>query len=75
MKKNRIIAPLVLAAGIAGTPLLYGEPPQDEDIRTIRLLQDDGQVPIVSKVYELKYLRETDIRPFLEAAVKRYSAS
>ena len=75
MKKNRIIAPLVLAAGIAGTPLLYGEPPQDEDIRTIRLLQDDGQVPIVSKVYELKYLRETDIRPFLEAAVKRYSAA
>ena len=46
-----------------------------KDIRTIRLLQDDGQIRIVSKVYELKHLKATDVRPFVEAAVKRYSRS
>ena len=78
MKENKIITALVLAAGIAGTGLLHGEPPQEQTgngIRTIRLLQDDGQIRIVSKVYELKHLKATDIRPFIEAAVKRYSRS
>ena len=77
MKESKIIAALTLAAGIAGTPLLHGEPPREQEkgIRTIRLLQDDGQVRIVSKVYELKHLKATDVRPFVEAAVKRYSAS
>ena len=78
MKEKKIITALALAAGIAGTDLLYGAPPQEKeekDIRTIRLLQDDGQIRIVSKVYELKHLKATDIRPFIQAAVKRYSAS
>ncbi len=74
MKEKKIIAALALAAGIAGVPLLHGAP-QDENVRTIKLLQDDGQVRIVSKVYELKHLKATDIRPFVEAAVKRYSRS
>ena len=76
MNGKKIIAALLLTAGIAG--LLYGAPPQEKEekgIRTIRLLQDDGQVRIVSKVYELKHLKATDIRPFIQAAVKRYSAS
>ena len=76
MKEKRIITALLLAAGIAGTPLLSGEEASEEkNIRTIRLLQDDGQVRIVSKVYELQHLKATDIRPFIESAVKRYSAS
>ena len=74
MKENKYIAALVLAAGLAGTPLLQAAPPEN-GIRTIRLLQDDDQIRIVSKVYELKYLKATDVRPFVEAAVKRYSAS
>ena len=74
MKEKKIIAAVLLAAGIAGVPLLHGAP-QDEKVRTIKLLQDDGQIRIVSKVYELKHLKATDVRPFVEAAVKRYSAS
>ena len=74
MNKHGKIAAVLLAAGIAGTPLLHGAPPEG-DIRTIRLLQDDDQVRIVSKLYELKHLKATDIRPFVEAAVKRYSAA
>ena len=75
MEKKRLIAAALLSAGIAGVPLLHGEPPRENGIRTIRLLQDDDQVRIVSKVYELKHLKATDIRPFIEAAVKRYSLS
>ncbi|MBP5530427.1 MAG: hypothetical protein J6Y54_00150 [Lentisphaeria bacterium] len=69
------IAVLVLTAGILGAPLSQAAPPdKDKDnVRTITLLQDDGQVRMVSKVYELKHLTATDIRPFIEAAVRRYS--
>ena len=69
-KKN--IAVLALTAGILGAPLLHAASPED-GVRTITLLQDDGQTNMVSKVYELKHLRATDIRPFIEAAIKRYS--
>jgi len=74
MNGNKNIAVLALTAGILGAPLLYGAPP-DEGVRTITLLQDDGQARIVSKVYELKHLMATDIRPFIQAAVKRYSVN
>ncbi len=73
MKNHRLKAALLLAATISGTPWLYGAPPETENIRTIKLLQDDDQVRIVSKLYELKHLKATDVRPFVEAAVKRYS--
>ena len=72
--KKNIAALLLLAAGISGAPLLGAAPPE-EGVRTITLLQDDGQTRMVSKVYELKHLKATDIRPFVEAAVKRYSRS
>ncbi|MBQ9502200.1 MAG: hypothetical protein IJU70_08600 [Lentisphaeria bacterium] len=72
MEDRKIIATLMLTVGIAGIPLLHGAL-QEENVRTIRLLQDDGQVNIVSRVYELKHLKATDIRPFIQAAVKRYS--
>ncbi|MBO5802114.1 MAG: hypothetical protein J6R64_00060, partial [Lentisphaeria bacterium] len=41
--------------------------------RTIRLIQDDAQVRFASKLYELKYVKATDIRPYVEGAIKRYS--
>ena len=77
MKKTKYIAALLAAVGIAGTPLLDAAPPEkaEDEVRTIRLLQDDGQVRMVSKLYELKHLTETDVRPFIEAAIKRYSRS
>ena len=73
MNAKQKFAVLALTAGIFGAPLLYAAPPDNDNVRTITLLQDDGQVRIVSKVYELKHLKATDIRPFIEAAVKRYS--
>lgn len=47
---------------------------QPQDVRTIRLVQDDAQTYIASKVYELKHTKATDVRPFVENAVKRYSS-
>ena len=55
MNNRKHILAVLLTAGIASAPLLYGQAPEEQDIRTIRLLQDDGQVNIVSKLYELKY--------------------
>ena len=77
MNGNKNLIALLLAAGLSGAPLLDAAPPKqqqpEDNVRTITLLQDDGQVRMVSKIYELKHLKATDIRPFVEAAVKRYS--
>ena len=41
--------------------------------RTIKILQDDALSVFTSRVYELKHVQPTDILPFINAAVKRYS--
>ncbi len=43
-----------------------------KEIRKIRLIQDDAQTYMTSKIYKLKYVKATDIRPFVLNAVKRY---
>ena len=73
MIRKNILSLLLAGCGTVLLPL-YGDPP-DQEIRTIRLLQDDGQTRMVSKFYELKHVKATDIRPFIQAAVKRYSKS
>lgn len=44
-----------------------------EETKTIRLVQDDAQVRMVTKVYPMKYVKALDIQPFVAAAVRRYS--
>ena len=68
---KKLIA-LLLGASIAGASQLSAQE-SAKDVRTIKLLQDDAQVRYASKLYELKYTKPTDIRPFILAAVKRYS--
>lgn len=46
-----------------------------EKVKELHLLQDDAQLPIVSKVYDLKYARANDLTPFVLGAVKRYYSS
>lgn len=65
---------VLLALGAAGSPALFAEEPAKET-RTIHLLQDDAQPILASKLYELKYVKATDVRPFVEAAVKRYCST
>ena len=71
MKRRSVLSGIFLLSVLA--PVLYGDPPE-KGVRTIRLYQDDAQTRIVSKLYELKHTKATDIRPFIQAAVKRYSA-
>lgn len=76
-KHLKHFALLILGASLAGTWNLAAQEPAQEsakEVRTIKLLQDDAQVRFASKLYELKYTKPTDVRPFILAAVTRYSA-
>ncbi len=76
-KSLKRFALLILSAGLAGTQYLPAQEPEKEpakEVRTIKLLQDDAQVRFASKLYELKYTKPTDVRPFVLAAITRYSA-
>ena len=46
-----------------------------DDVRKLHLLQDDAQKPMVSKIYDLKYVIANDITPFVLGAVKRYNSN
>ncbi|MCQ2380232.1 MAG: hypothetical protein MJ025_04845 [Victivallaceae bacterium] len=71
MKTSRFF-PLaaLMAAGIAVLPLSGAE-----DIREIRLRQDDAQVRFATKLYELKNISAEEILPFVSSAVLRYNAN
>jgi len=73
MTNYRHLIALLLGASIAGASQLSAQEPAKE-VRTIKLLQDDAQVRFASRLYELKYTKPTDIRPFILAAVTRYNA-
>jgi len=70
MKEKRILF-LLLGAWLSAAGVL-GAQDSAAEVRTIRLLQDDAQLRLATKVYELKYVKATDIRPYIEAAVKRF---
>ena len=72
MTNYKHLIALLLGASLAGASQASAEEPA-KDVRTITLLQDDAQIRYTSKLYELKYTKPTDIRPFILAAVKRYS--
>lgn len=70
---NRSLATLLLTA--AGMFSVAAAPPgQPERTRTIHLVQDDAQEYMVSKVYDLKYLKANDLAPFVLGVVQRYNA-
>ena len=66
-------AAVAVAAVLSAGALAAGN--VDKGVRTIRLVQDDAQPRMASKLYELRNARATDVRPFVEAAVKRYAAA
>ena len=72
-KRLTRFAALILSVHLAGAASLAAQEPANE-IRTVKLLQDDAQVRFASKLYELKYTKPTDVRPFILAAVTRYNA-
>ena len=67
---NRILAAIAVTAGTLPA-ILPAAQPTPETSRTIRLVQDDAQEYMVSKVYKLNYLKANDITPFLLGVLKR----
>jgi len=49
------------------------QPPPETQSRTVHFIQNDAQPQMVSKIYKLKYLRASDLTPFILGAVKRFS--
>ena len=66
--KKLICSLLAIAAAGVLLPLSAAD-----ETRTIRLVQDDAQVRMVTKIYPMKYVKALDIQPFVAAAAKRYS--
>ena len=67
---NRFLTAIATAAGIL--PLaLSAAPPDSNTSRTIRLVQDDAQEYMASRVYKLRYLKANDVTPFLLGVLKR----
>ena len=53
-----------------------GQPPSVPGLpgrQTLRLVQDDAQDYMISKIYTLKYIQSNDIAPFVTGIVKRYN--
>jgi len=69
IKKTTLALLLAAGCGLA----LNAETPTPEKIKKVRLIQDDAQDYMVSKVYELKYLRADDLAPFIQGMVTRYN--
>ena len=59
------------------TSVLHGAEPElpEKNIRKIRLIQDDAQDYMVSKIYSLKYVQSTDLVPFVSGMVLRYNTN
>ena len=66
--KKLICSLLAFAAAGVLLPLTAAD-----ETRTIRLVQDDAQVRMVTKIYPMKYVKALDIQPFVAAAARRYS--
>lgn len=70
MMNSKAAAIVWLAAGIISAS---AAPVEGERTRTIRLIQDDAQDYMVSKVFQLKHLKANDATPFVLGVVKRYN--
>jgi len=69
MRKSKLFMCLLAAVGTA-----VGSA-HAEKVKQLLFLQDDAQLSMVSKVYELKHVMAADLTPWVEGAVKRYSAN
>ena len=72
---KKICSVMALLTAVAVLPAVAADGGKNGAVRTIHLRQSDAQVKYVSKVYELKNVSSEAILPFVNSAVKRYSAN
>ena len=70
-----ICSALAVFTALAILPAVAADGKKDGAVRTIHLIQSDAQVRFDSKVYELKNVSSEAILPFVNSAIKRYSAN
>ncbi len=66
---------LWLGAALANICVCQAQEPESKDVQTLRLVQDDAQDYMVSKIYHLKHVQANDAAPFLISIVKRYNVN
>ena len=72
---KKICSALAVFTALAILPAVAADGKKDGAVRTIHLIQSDAQVRFDSKVYELKNVSSESILPFINSAIKRYSAN
>lgn len=72
VKKGKLAAALLLSVLPLALPAQEIQA-EKEKVQTLRLVQDDAQDYMVSKIYHLKYVQANDVSPFLQGIVKRYN--
>lgn len=72
-RRGFLSAKVVLAAVVISGSWSAGAETPPQEIRKIRLIQDDAQDYMVSKIYSLKYAQANDLVPFVSGMVLRYN--
>ena len=72
---KQLCSALAVLTAVAVLPAVAADGKKDGAVRTIHLRQSDAQVQYESKVYELQNVSSEAILPFVNSAVKRYSAN
>ena len=72
---KQLCSALAVLTALAVLPAVAADGKKDGAVRTIHLRQSDAQVKFASKVYELQNVTAEAILPFVNSAVKRYSAN
>ncbi len=72
--QNLVLAGLAVLSGAAVPFQAVGAEAKDpKKVQKIRLLEDDAQNYMVSKIYELKHQKANDLVPFVLGAIRRYA--
>ena len=66
---------LMLLLVLSGVLRAEESEPEKRNVRKIRLIQDDAQDYMVSKLYLLKYTQANDLIPFVSGMVLRYNSN
>ncbi len=73
--KRLLTAVLPMVAGLfLLQPYAEAQAKSEAGVRNIKFLVDDAQSKYTSKVFDLKYIAPDDIIPYVNAAVRRFSA-
>ena len=72
MKREFCALALFGLCGLAGSAVFAADAAQKDD-RKITIVQDNANIRFVSKVFQLKHVNASDLKPYINSAVRRYN--